>query len=163
MSKDVCTWQVLFEIPSEYLRKKMFRMRKLHTFYPPWPGQALAEESRWIFLSNTPVTTHSPALGFAGCSCWILAVKSSQLLTMAGAGHGHPWQNKSGSPRLRKFLFCLLWGATWARLFGGRLCWFLAGVCGLNRRVVASRVPLYFWRATSSSLKRNGPILVLRL
>lgn len=36
-------------------------------------------------------------------------------------------------------------------------------LCGLNRRVGASRVSLYFWRATSSSLKRNGPILVLRL
>lgn len=109
----------------------------MYTFQPPWPRQALTEERRWIFLSNTPVTTHCPALGFAGWSCWILAVKSSQLLLMAGDGHGHPWENKSVSPRLRKFLLCILWGATWVRLSSHGLCWFLGCWQGLYGQIPA--------------------------
>lgn len=131
MSKDVCTWQVILEIFRSILEKKCSEWENdthVDTFYPQWPRQALAEESRWIFLSNTPVTTHCLALGFTGWSCWILAVKSSQLLTMARAGQGYPWEKESVSPRLRKFLFCILWGATWVRLFSSGWCWFLARV-----------------------------------
>lgn len=109
----------------------------MYTFYPLWPRQALTEESRWIFLPNTPVTTHCPALGFAGWSCWILAVKSSQLLMMTGNGHGHPWENKSVTLRLRKFLLCILWDATWVRLCSHRLCWFLGSWQGLYEQIPA--------------------------